>query len=251
MMFLRKLSKQHSLIGILMLALFTCLVITGCSTLSKSSDRITSIDRRDFDGIWEMESEPNLRIFIYANTFFISDNRMYLSADQFLPGIFLVENDFLTFKTDHNSDMRIKYTAGEDYLLFSEALWLNGRWNKKAGIPEETSTNPLVGTWKGETEEGRILIFQYFESDTGFHYSYNPDFSDVRVCYAFYDIDESTIRSYPVTNLALMDDGVGFQMQFSMQDGELAVELVIDDEFEIVGDELIMKSRSNMVCKRI
>ena len=252
MMILGKPGKQRLFAGLFVMALLLCVVVTGCSTIAKTTEEFAGIDGRIIDGAWEMEGEPDLRIFFYANTFFIADARMYLSDDYFLPGIFVLDNEYLTLKMEEDIDMRIKYTAGEDYVVFSEALWLNGRWNK-VDMPE-FAIDPLVGMWKGETRYGRILIFNYLADGYGFHYSYNPDLSGIRVCFALYDLEDSTILSYPirqVAQVALDDDDVLFITNFSLEDGEVVETIFAVDEFEIVGDELILKSRSDMVCRRI
>ena len=218
-------------------------------------NKTTYIDGKIIEGKWELASDPTAYFVFYANTWRFVDNDNWVDM-----GLFFLDEDYLTLKSENGSD-RIKYNRDNNILIFSEHTqeWVNARWNKVVR-QDNSGLHPLIGTWKGELENGRILLFQYFTFDpesklgTGLHYSYDSTFSEIRVCYAAFVEDKNSklITSQPVT-ATLLDDGVKEQeIRLELNDdGELVRKIRIADIYEIINGDLIMKNRGDLVCKKI
>ena len=222
------------------------------------SNKKSYIDNRLIEGKWELASDPTACFVFYANTWRFLDN----NDSPVDMGIFLLEDDYLILKMEDN-DVRIKYTKENNSIIFSEHSqeWMNDRWNKVV-VQEQSSIHPLIGTWKGEITSSfgdkRILLFQYFNYDPetkigeGLHYSFEPTFTKIRISMAIFSGDFGIITSQPIT-ATLLNDGINEQKIILERDDneELVSKIRIEEYYEIVGDELIMKNRGNLICKKI
>jgi hypothetical protein len=195
-------------------------------------------DRR-FDGIWQSATYPSLVFEFYADTY-----RILEENEVAVQGVFFIRNNrnadeiFLFLRTGaHGGNGTIvNYALTADSITFSNAenTWMNGQW-KKVAVQRPVAGNQLIGTWKGitETDEVRVLFYQFYGDGTGAAYSCEPEVPYMgSISEITYDIGTSKLSE----TIIIRDVDYGATIG------------PFERDFQITGDELRI---GNIVLKRI
>jgi len=212
------------------------------------------ISNRIIEGNWQLSTDPTTYLMFYSFTWrFVSNGNL---MDM---GIFLLEDEYITLKFEKEEDIRIKYVIENNSIIFSEHTqeWMNNSWNKIENN-NQSIKHPLIGTWRGDLDNGRILIFQYtdYNQETnigiGIHYSFERSITDMDIRISIATFSDNIIMSQPINSIRLQDGVDEQRMIFSRNENdEVEMKLQIIDNYEIIGNELLLKNRFDLICRKI